>query len=191
VAECTDTGFAWNHGDIQPEIVTTWLGMVGPGVPSGQHNFFTWSDHTDIQPTIMALTGLHDDYVPDGRVLVEDLNASALPPSLLENRATVVQLGEAYKQLDASVGRFGMDTLRISTAALESGSAHDDSTYTRLENQLVSFGSQRNTLAGQMSKMLADAEFNGQPINQEQATDLIAQGLALLAQVHALAQSVS
>src|SRR5712692_6729771 len=24
--------FAWNHGDVQPEIVTTWLGMVGPGV---------------------------------------------------------------------------------------------------------------------------------------------------------------
>lgn len=24
--------FAWNHGDIQPEITTTWLGMAGPGV---------------------------------------------------------------------------------------------------------------------------------------------------------------
>src|SRR5260370_24853695 len=24
-------GFAWNHGDVQPEIVTTWLGMVGRG----------------------------------------------------------------------------------------------------------------------------------------------------------------
>src|SRR5712691_6839077 len=24
--------FAWNHGGIQPEIATTWLGMVGPGV---------------------------------------------------------------------------------------------------------------------------------------------------------------
>ena len=24
--------FAWNHGGIQPEIATTWLGIVGPGV---------------------------------------------------------------------------------------------------------------------------------------------------------------
>jgi hypothetical protein len=22
--------FAWNHGGIQPEIATTWLGIVGP-----------------------------------------------------------------------------------------------------------------------------------------------------------------
>ena len=29
-------GFAWNHGDVQPQITTTWLGMVGPGVRSGR-----------------------------------------------------------------------------------------------------------------------------------------------------------
>ena len=23
--------FAWNHGGIQPEVATTWVGMVGPG----------------------------------------------------------------------------------------------------------------------------------------------------------------
>ena len=32
VAECVSAGFAWNHGNIQPEIGTTWVGMVGPGV---------------------------------------------------------------------------------------------------------------------------------------------------------------
>ena len=26
------TGFAWNHGDIQPEIARTFIGIVGPGV---------------------------------------------------------------------------------------------------------------------------------------------------------------
>jgi hypothetical protein len=25
-------GFAWNHGDVQPQITTIWLGMAGPGV---------------------------------------------------------------------------------------------------------------------------------------------------------------
>jgi hypothetical protein len=29
---CINPAFAWNHGDIQPEIATTWLGFVGPGV---------------------------------------------------------------------------------------------------------------------------------------------------------------
>ena len=26
--------FAWNHGDVQPDITTTWFGMAGPGVSS-------------------------------------------------------------------------------------------------------------------------------------------------------------
>ena len=29
---CINPAFAWNHGDIQPEIANTWLGFVGPGV---------------------------------------------------------------------------------------------------------------------------------------------------------------
>src|SRR5262249_29298566 len=49
--------FAWNHGDVQSEIATTWLGMVGPGVKAGGVNSQTWSDHTDTRPTIMLLTG--------------------------------------------------------------------------------------------------------------------------------------
>jgi hypothetical protein len=187
--ECTDSGFIWNHGDIQPEIVTTWLAMVGPGVPDLGVDNTTWSDETDIRPTIMALTGLHDDYVPDGRVLVEDIAGGALPQSLRQHTGTVVQLGEVYKQLDASVGQFGMDTLRISTAALESGNSTDDSTYTTLENQLSSFGTQRDSLASQIITMLENAEFNGQSIDQGQALNLIGQATVLLAQVHQAAQS--
>ena len=26
------SGFAWNHGDVTPDIIQTWLGVVGPGV---------------------------------------------------------------------------------------------------------------------------------------------------------------
>ena len=29
---CINPAFAWNHGDIQPEIANTWLGFVGPGI---------------------------------------------------------------------------------------------------------------------------------------------------------------
>ena len=31
---CINPAFAWNHGDIQPEIAQTWLGFVGPGSAS-------------------------------------------------------------------------------------------------------------------------------------------------------------
>src|SRR5437764_8022723 len=47
--------FAWNHGDVQPDITTTWLGMVGPGVSNLGVDSTTWSDHTDIRPTLMVL----------------------------------------------------------------------------------------------------------------------------------------
>ena len=76
---------AWNHGDVAPEINTTWLGLAGPGVVNERVDNSTWSDHTDIQPTMMALLGLKDDYVPDGRVLSDVIDSSALPPAMLAN----------------------------------------------------------------------------------------------------------
>jgi hypothetical protein len=194
-------GFNWNHGNVQPQISTTWLGLVGPGVlakgldgpdPVAEAQgvrFGTFADHTDLRPTMLKILGLQDDYTSDGRVLLEALNVGALPFSLRQHHGTLVQLGGVYKQLNASVGQFGLDTLRISTAALESNSS-GDSTFTSLENQLISYGSQRNTLTSQMISMLEQAEFNGQSIDQQQALSLISQGQVLLAQVHAEAQSV-
>jgi hypothetical protein len=184
-----EAGFAWNHGDTNPEITTTWLGMVGPGVPNLGVDSTTWSDHTDIRPTMMALLGLKDDYSHDGRVLLEDLAGGALPFSLRQHHGTLIQLGAVYKQLDASVGQFAMDTLHISTVALESNSS-GDSTYATLENDLTNFGSQRDALASEMLTMLEHAEFSGHSIDQRQALSLISQGQALLAQVHAEAESV-
>ncbi|MGH7439930.1 MAG: hypothetical protein ACRENE_29935, partial [Polyangiaceae bacterium] len=76
------SAFAWNHGGTNPEIVDTWLGMAGPGVLNKGVDETTWSDHTDIRPTMLLLAGLTDDYAHDGRVLVEDLATSALPSTL-------------------------------------------------------------------------------------------------------------
>jgi hypothetical protein len=180
-----NSGFAWNHGDVQPDITTTWLGMVGPGVDQTGIDSTTWSDHTDIRPTILTLAGLKDDYSHDGRVLVEDLTGWA-QPSAVKKSSSFVALSQIYKQLDACVGQFGLKTLSISTTALESGSASDDSTYTNLENQLASLGSQRNALASQMISLLEGAEFSGQPFSDAQAQSLISQGQALLNQVNSL-----
>src|SRR5713226_2909650 len=178
-------GFAWNHGDVAPDINTTWLGMVGPGVDQSGIDSTTWSDHTDIRPTIMTLVGLKDDYGHDGRTLVEDLTGYA-QPSAVKKSTSFVALAQIYKKIDACVGQFGLKTLSASTTALESGSSSDDSTYTNLENKLASFGSQRDALASQMIALLEGAEFNNQPFSDSQAQSLISQGQALLNQVNAM-----
>jgi len=175
-------GFAWNHGDIQPEIVTTWLGLVGPGVRNDGTTGSVWSDHTDVRPTILSLTGLQDDYATQGRVLFEVLHEDALRVSLRQHRGTLQDLAEVYKQLNAAVGQFGMTTLMVSTRAIEG----DDSTYSSLESQLQALGTQRDAVAGQMSAML-NAAAGGQAIDENQAKDLITQGQAVLQQATALA----
>lgn len=178
-------GFAWNHGGISPDINVTWLGMVGPGVDQVGIDSTTWSDHTDIRPTMMTLLGLKDDYVHDGRILSEDLNGYA-KPAAVKMSGKFVALSQIYKRLDACVGEFGLKTLSISTQALKSGNSSDDSTYTDLENKLTTFGSERDALAAQMIALLEGAEFNDQPFSNAQAKSLISQGQDLLNQVNSL-----
>jgi len=172
--------FAWNHGGIAPEIANTWVGIVGPGVRNlGQDNT-TWTDHTDLRPTILHLVGLEDDYVADGRVIAEPLYAWALPTELVTHRSTWLKLAQTYKQLNAPFGQFGMSTLLVSTAALKSGSAGDDSTYVALENEIATWAASRDALAVQMGSLLTASAFDGMAINTQQAKSLIAQGQALL-----------
>src|SRR5262249_46509596 len=66
---CVSPGFAWNHGNIQADIGTTFLGLVGPGVRHLGREDRVFSDHADERPTILSLVGLDDSYVSDGRVL--------------------------------------------------------------------------------------------------------------------------
>jgi hypothetical protein len=178
---------AWNHGDVSPQINTTWLGLAGPGVVHLGVDSAVWSDHTDIQPTMLALLGLHDDYTPDGVVLGDVIEPTALPPAMLSNYPTLDKLGQVYTQLEAPVGAFGRDTLAASTRALASDSA-GDATYTSIENQLTSLGSARDALAAQMQGLLNGAEFGGQALNSRPAAQaLITQADALLGQAAGLA----
>jgi hypothetical protein len=164
-------GFAWNHGDVQQDIVKTWLGIVGPGVKRQGVDPVTWSDHTDIRPTILSLLGLVDDYSHDGRVLAEVLRSNSLPSGVRRNPLAFTLLAQAYKQLDAPVGRFGLTTLATSTKAL----AGDDRTYSRLENRLQSLGAQRDALATQIIQKLEAAEFNDQPLDWPTTFGLLSQ----------------
>src|SRR5437588_3133952 len=94
----TNSSFAWNHGDIQDEIASTWVGLVGPGINGNGVDDGTWSDHTDVRPTILELVGLADDYVHDGRVVSEILKGYALPKAL-KNSSSFVSLAQMYKQV--------------------------------------------------------------------------------------------
>ncbi|MDQ6712537.1 MAG: alkaline phosphatase family protein [Candidatus Dormibacteraeota bacterium] len=172
------SAFAWQHGGFQPEIVTTWLGMVGPGIKHLGRTNQIWSDHTDVRPTIMTLVGLKDDYAGDGRVMVEVINSRALPKSLRSHSETLRELGEVYKQINAPVGELGLSTLKQSTKALEG----NDATYAHIENQLIALTSKRNAIASQMISMLNAAAFGGTAINEHQARQLIQQGEDLLDQ---------
>ena len=179
--------FAWNHGGIQPEIATTWLGIVGPGV---RHlgDDATWADHTDTRPTMLTLVGLEDSYEHDGRVLIDQLDASAVPNTLRAHRETLRRLGEVYKQLNAPFGQFGADALVISTRAIKSGTPGNDSAYAALSSQLQSFTARRDALAAQIKTMLSKAAFDGQAIDEQRAKQLTGDAESLLAQVHSAAQ---
>jgi hypothetical protein len=175
------SGFAWNHGDIQPEIARTYIGIVGPGVKklgiTRPRDFFT--DHVDLRPTLMMLTGLTDDYQHDGRVITEILDQSVLPSSLKAHKNTLESLGQVYKQIDAPFGQLAQDTLKISTFAITSTS-NGDAVYSNLEGKIADWTAERDGIAAQMKGMLEEAEFGGAPINEKVAQRLIGQSQDLL-----------
>jgi hypothetical protein len=184
-----NSGFSWDHGYYAPEVDTTWVGLVGPGVanrgldgpdstagPNSSGNaangtttvpqvsgIGTWADHTDLRPTLLALVGLKDDYVDDGRVLVEDLTFTPGATSDPE----YLPLAQCYKQLNSSVGQFGTDVLVADTAALKSGSAADDSQYQSFLASLQQLGTSRDQQASIIKQELFDAEFNGIAISPQ------------------------
>jgi hypothetical protein len=180
-----DNTEGWNHGDVQPQITNTWAGMVGPGVAGLGATGKVWSDHTDIQPTLMALLGLRDDYVPQGRVLSEILRPSVRP--VATGRSDYRALAQVYKQIEAPVGLLGTYTLRASTTGLSSDSSGDE-TYRWIEAQLADLNSRRDALAAQMISLLDGAAFGGQKIDPRRARWLESEGEALIAEARDLAR---
>ena len=182
----TSNGYAWNHGTLEPDQTTIWLGLAGPGVKNRGVDPSTWADQTDVRPTMLALLGLHDDYRVDGRVLTEDLTPWALPGVLRAN-PQLRELGELYKQIQAGEGSFASDTLTASTKALNSGTTADDHLYTQIEGQLSALDDQRDALAGQISQVLLGAAFDHRPAPDWRVRALICQAQELLDAAHQLA----
>ena len=93
-----------------------------PGVAQRGVDSQTWTDHTNLRPTILALTGLKDDYQHDGRVLVEALRPGRRRPRC--GRPSRRSWREVYEQLNAPFGQFGQDTLAASTRAARERLGH-------------------------------------------------------------------
>jgi hypothetical protein len=173
---CVNDGFAWIHGDYSEDIGKTWLGVVGPGVQNQGLNDDTWTDHTDIVPTINALLGLTPDYQPDGRVVTQILTPSVAKGG---NGASFTQLGDMYKQLNAPYGAFAHSLIVASTNGIKSMSTND-AVYRSTEQQIQHLASARDALVQQMKDLL-DGSAQG---HREQ---LLRDGQSLLDQAAALA----
>jgi hypothetical protein len=107
----------------------------------------------------MYLTGLHTDYIQDGRVITQIV---ADPNHALRDPA-VTRLGACYKQLNSSVGRFGAYTLTASTAAVESN-APGDVLFKSVNARLTSLDKERDGLAIKIKDELYAAENWGAPV---------------------------
>jgi hypothetical protein len=160
--------------------------MVGPGVDQNSADDTTWTDHTDVRPTILSLVGLHDDYGHDGRLLTGDLSGYAIPAAVKKNLTDFNQLADAYKQLNASFGTFAMNILKASTHALASND-QGDSTYNSTEGQIQNLTSQRDALAAQIKAALDAATFDGQALDSAQVQSWLGQAQSLQSQAAALA----
>jgi hypothetical protein len=182
---CVNVGpaFAWNHGAVGQDINNNWAALAGPGITARGVDSTTWADETDLRPTLMALLGLHDDYVSDGRVLLEDVSHEVLSSTRNngEQYQHLLDLEHAYKQLNADVGVFGIATLRASTKALESTSP-GDATYSKLESQLAALGGQRDALAAKIAAALDGVEFGHDLINSDDIRSWTNQANALMVQ---------
>jgi hypothetical protein len=178
-------GSAWNHGDVQKDITRTWLAMVGPGVRREGRNDEVFSDHTDVRPTMLALLGLKDSYVHDGRVLAEKLSDQALPNGIRRRREDFVELAKTYKQLNAPLGSVGRHSLVYANRSITS----NDAIYAQYPAKLATVTSERDSLAVQIKAALNDAAFGNQPVDEQHEDGLGRRARKLIDQVEDLAEN--
>ncbi len=176
--------FVWNHGDVQRQITRTWFGMVGPGVPRQGRNDLIFSDHADLRPTELSLLGLTDDYVHEGRVLVENLDISVVPRAVKADLERFLALATAYKQINAPLGSVGHDGLVYANKSINSS----DARYADYLSTIGSITTERDGLASEIIALLNGAAFGNSPIDRDQADHLLDRAWRLIARVHDLAE---
>jgi hypothetical protein len=132
----------------------------------------------------MALLGLKDDYVHEGRVVAEWMHQHALPDGIRDARENFTELAEIFKQLDAPKGELGRASLRWSNRSVTA----PDRVYARYLQQIGEITEQRDELAGQIRTVLDNAAFHNQPISEDAEDELGHRAKALIDQVKDLAE---
>jgi hypothetical protein len=172
--------YAYNHGDFQEDIRTTWLGMAGPGVKALGLTDTVWSDHVDVRPTILALAGITSDYVHDGRALIEFMRPERLLSAVAANADDLIRLGAVYKEITAPFHELGLGVLIVSTRALKGS----DADYALIEERLKALTARRDELAARIRGVLDAAVFQNKADNIE-LRQLIAEGEQFLIEAKA------
>ncbi|WP_064737327.1 hypothetical protein [Bradyrhizobium sp. Ai1a-2] len=180
-----DPDVAWVGGDMAQIAGTSWFAIAGPGVAHLGQTADIRSHHADLRPTMLALLGLADSYVHDGVVLVDLLEAHALPPGLAGGRETYAALARAYKSLNDPLGQLGRNGLALATQAIKGS----DTSYQRYLRAIGAITATRDALAGEMKAVLDAASFARRPVNPATARPLIDSAGVLLNEVEELAGS--
>ena len=181
---CEAPGFAWNHGDFQQDITRTWVAMVGPGVKQLGRNDEVFTDHADVRPTLMALLGLKDDYVHEGRVVAEWMHENALPDGIRDRLENFIELAQVFKQLDAPKGQLGRASLVWSNRSVTS----TDKVYAHYLKQISDITEDRDELASQIRTVLNNAAFHNRPVDEGSEDGLGHRAKALIDEVTDLAE---
>jgi hypothetical protein len=177
-------GFAWNHGDFQRDITRTWVAMAGPGVQRLGRDDAVFTDHADVRPTMMALLGLKDDYVHEGRVVAEWMRNQALPDGIRDRRDNFTELAAIYKQLNAPLGELGRASLVWSNRSVTG----TDKTYARYLKRIGEITEERDELVSRIKTVLNNAEFHNRPVEEGSEDGLGHRARALIEQVKDLAE---
>ena len=193
-----NNGFAYNHGYYSPNIDVTWSSLVGPGVAvRGRRRPAAGGRQPAVGPELDAhrAAGQHGRHLgrgdrPAAHPAAPDRSHRRLPdrrpgdqPGARPTRpgpcADTEALAAAYQQLNSSVGEFATNTLIADSAALASGSASDDSAFTREQRALLVLADARDRVAASMKTVLIAAAAGHAP-NHGQVTLLQAQARVLI-----------
>src|SRR5262249_33732125 len=141
-------------------------------------------DHTDVRPTMLALLGLKDSYVHDGRVLAEWLTQTALPAGVRQRTEDFIELAQVYKQLNAPLGKLARKSLVFANRSVTA----DDPTYASYLTKIADITSQRDSLADQIRTALDNAAFNHQAVSEHTEDGLGHRALKLIDRVEDLVE---
>jgi hypothetical protein len=145
----------------------------------------TWSDHTDIRPTILALAGFRDDYETDGRLLAESLYIPALPPAIANAPGAFIELSTAYKQLTAPFGAASRASVVFATAGIKAGGGG----YAEYQGAIAQYLQLRDPVVARIRTLLNQAVFDGIPLPEPEAAELTASANGLITYIQTLAKT--